>query len=169
MNNDKTKSGQRNGPARIDEFPYDVSPFGVRHMGGLAIEWTSTVNFAGNVIMRGGGLFATEAWCRAATRYAHAPERLGVQFGFRIALTAEGERACEAANVLVLGDCSGINLGSAKVDRVEADAVVRKLSTILLPSLHGRKSFHDCQLGILLTRETDGAELKGIVRPAATA
>ena len=90
MNNDKTKSGQRNGPARIDEFPYDVSPFGVRHMGGLAIEWTSTVNFAGNVIMRGGGLFATEAWCRAATRYAHAPERLGVQFGFRIALTAEG-------------------------------------------------------------------------------
>ncbi len=85
MNNDKTTDGERNGPARIDEFPYDVSPFGVRHLGGLAMEWTSTVNYADNVVMKGGGLFSTAAWCRAATRTAHAATHLGVQFGFRLA------------------------------------------------------------------------------------
>ena len=89
MHNDKTKSGQRNGPARIDEFPYDVSPFGV---SGIWVDSRSN----GPVRLTlpamsscGGGLFATEAWRRAATRYAHAPERLGVQFGFRVAITAE--------------------------------------------------------------------------------
>ena len=85
VNNDKTESGHRSGPARVDEFPYDVSPFGVRNMGGMAIEWTSSLNYAGNCMMRGGGLFSTSAWCRAATRYAHSAEQIGVQFGFRIA------------------------------------------------------------------------------------
>jgi eukaryotic-like serine/threonine-protein kinase len=85
VKNDKTESGHRSGPARVDEFPYDVSPFGVRNMGGMAIEWTSSRNYAGNTMMRGGGLFSTAVWCRAATRYAHAPEYIGVQFGFRIA------------------------------------------------------------------------------------
>ena len=91
MKNDKTQTGQRNGPARIDEFPYDVSPFGVRHMGGMTIEWTSTQNYAGNVVVKGGGLFSTESWCRAATRGAHPPERLGVQHGFRLALDVSEE------------------------------------------------------------------------------
>ena len=88
MTDDKTMSGAREGPGRIDEFPYDVSPFGVRHMGGLAMEWTSTVNYAGNIILRGGGLFSMAAYCRAASRSAHAPSHLAVQFGFRLAVTA---------------------------------------------------------------------------------
>ena len=86
IKNDQTESGHRSGPARIDEFPYDVSPFGVRHLGGLAIEWTSTLNYAGNCVLRGGGLFSTEAWCRAAARTAHSPDYLAVQFGFRLVL-----------------------------------------------------------------------------------
>jgi formylglycine-generating enzyme required for sulfatase activity len=90
MRNDRTASGERNGPARIDEFPYDISPFGVRHMGGIAIEWTSSQNHVGKYVMRGGGLFSTGAWCRAATRYAHPAEDLGVQFGFRVAQDLPG-------------------------------------------------------------------------------
>ena len=76
--------GPDHGPAPVGSFPLDESPFGVLDMGGLAIEWTSTVGGEAGIVMRGGGVFSTAQWCRAATRTVHPPDWLGVQFGFRI-------------------------------------------------------------------------------------
>ena len=81
----KTEGEEGRGPARVDQFPYDVSPFGVRHMGGLAMEWTTSDDQSGQAVVRGGGIFSTGAWCRAAARSSWDPQHLGVQFGFRIA------------------------------------------------------------------------------------
>ena len=77
---------RRRGPSRVDEFPYDVSPFGVRHMGGLVIEWTSSADSGGRYWVRGGGLFSMAPWCRAAKRGSFSHDWLAVQFGFRLAL-----------------------------------------------------------------------------------
>ena len=78
------RGGQQRSLSPVDEFPFDVSPFGVRNMGGMAIEWTQTQREDGRQIMKGGGVFSTPPWCRAGARTIHPPEWLGVQFGFRL-------------------------------------------------------------------------------------
>ncbi|MEE2787217.1 MAG: bifunctional serine/threonine-protein kinase/formylglycine-generating enzyme family protein [Myxococcota bacterium] len=78
------RGGQQRSLSPVDEFPFDVSPFGVRNMGGMAIEWTQTQRPDGRQVMKGGGVFSTPPWCRAGARTIHPPEWLGVQFGFRL-------------------------------------------------------------------------------------
>ena len=58
-------------------------------MGGLVIEWTDSKDENNLAIVRGGGLFSTEPWCRAAKRAGFAPDWLAVQFGFRLAVNPD--------------------------------------------------------------------------------
>ena len=50
-------------------------------MGGLAMEWTTSDDQSGQAVVRGGGIFSTGAWCRAAAKWL-GPSTSGVQFGF---------------------------------------------------------------------------------------
>ncbi len=76
----------RSTPVDVDAYPHDRSPWGVRHLAGLVLEWTGTVDPVDpeRRIMRGGGFFSPEPWCRAASRKSNEATTCFIQFGFRI-------------------------------------------------------------------------------------
>ena len=65
-------------PAPVDEFPFDESPFGVRGLAGnardicLRDDAASTETFE---LLRGGGWYDGEDWCRSTSRGGDAPEQ----------------------------------------------------------------------------------------------
>ncbi len=73
-------------PVPVGTYELDRSPFGVRDMAGLAIEWTSSTRDGGDgqVIQRGGGFASPQSWCRAAARRGNFPGQIVAMFGFRV-------------------------------------------------------------------------------------
>lgn len=72
-------------PLPVGSHEFDCSPYGVRDMAGLVVEWTSTRSEDGvYVITRGGGFKSPAEWCRAATRRVNHPTIHPTQLGFRI-------------------------------------------------------------------------------------
>ena len=82
------------GPVAVDEFPTDVSIYGVRGTAGNLREWTSTRLVTGAddherewCVVRGGAWFAPALYSRVATRDWFAPGEASEQYGFRLAVT----------------------------------------------------------------------------------
>ncbi len=75
-------------PTAVGSYQFDESPFGVRDMAGLVIEWTSTRDDDSETpryITRGGGYGSPANSCRAASRRSNVADRIVRLFGFRIA------------------------------------------------------------------------------------
>lgn len=75
-------------PAAVGSYQLDQSPFGVRDMAGLVVEWTATRDDQDSetprYIQRGGGFASPASWCRAASRRSNVADRIVSLFGFRI-------------------------------------------------------------------------------------
>jgi formylglycine-generating enzyme required for sulfatase activity len=83
---------ERNAPVPNDEFPSDVSVYGVRGLGGNVYDWTSTEEAQGTGphrrgwrVYRGGCWSSTARYCRAAYRGRTEPTLVNVNLGFRLA------------------------------------------------------------------------------------
>lgn len=72
-------------PVPVGSYAYDQSPFGVRDMAGLVIEWTASVLADGQRVQRGAASTSPAAWCRAASRRTQRGDWVAPQFGFRVA------------------------------------------------------------------------------------
>ena len=83
---------ERTAPVVVDEFPRDVSVYGVRGLAGNMEDWTSTEQFEGTGparrvfrVRRGGGWDYEARYCRAAYRYGHVPTWCYDYLGIRLA------------------------------------------------------------------------------------
>ena len=83
---------ERTAPAAVEEFPRDVSVYGVRGLAGNAYDWTSTVEVQGTGesrrvyrVNRGGSWGYTAPYCRAANRWKYEPSYVSGDRGFRLA------------------------------------------------------------------------------------
>ena len=83
---------ERNAPVVIEEFPTDVSVYGVRGLGGNMCDWTSTEVTQGTGprlrarrVDRGGSWSYGGRYCRAANRDWHEPMRCTGLLGLRLA------------------------------------------------------------------------------------
>jgi len=83
---------ERTAPVVIDEFPRDVSVYGVRGLGGNIEDWTSSESVEGSGdsrrvarVYRGGHWSGTARGCRAANRNGSGPALVLTVLGFRLA------------------------------------------------------------------------------------
>ena len=83
---------ERNALVVIDDFPTDLSVYGVRGLGGNIRDWTSTENIEGSGperrvsrVHRGGCWSSVARNCRAALRYWFVPAGVLDGVGFRLA------------------------------------------------------------------------------------
>jgi serine/threonine protein kinase/formylglycine-generating enzyme required for sulfatase activity len=72
-------------PARVDQFPTDVSPYGLRGVGGNVRQWTASHAPSGERVLRGGCWFFPETGARCAHRYLLDPQNRADTVGFRVA------------------------------------------------------------------------------------
>lgn len=75
-------------PTSVGSYPYDRSPFGIRDMAGLVLEWTRTPSGSGDdqYIQRGGSFNSPSNWCRTAARKNNQADLPYIPFGFRYVL-----------------------------------------------------------------------------------
>ena len=83
---------ERNSPVPVDEFPTDVSVYGVRGLGGNIQGWTATEEVSGTGparrvarVGRGGCWSSAARDCRAAFRLWVVPAVVLDVLGFRLA------------------------------------------------------------------------------------
>ena len=92
--------------SRVDEFPLDESPFGIRNMCGGAADFTSTDHpgFPGCVVARGGSWLRAEVSTRAATRAGAPREEVSAGGGFRLVHVPSRLRGSEYESIQRLSD-----------------------------------------------------------------
>ena len=92
LGNMRQSRKERTAPTAVDEYPRDVSVYGVRGLGGNARDWTATEFVQGsgparrvNRIIRGGNWDGPARYARAANRFWHLPAHVNGDVGFRLA------------------------------------------------------------------------------------
>ncbi|MFC2171666.1 formylglycine-generating enzyme family protein, partial [Acidobacteriota bacterium] len=90
---------ERNAPVMVDEYPTDLSVYGVRGMGGNMRDWTSTeeIHGEGNEarhtrVVRGGAWHFTSIGSRCAARNTNGPADVDGDLGFRVCQVARRTR-----------------------------------------------------------------------------
>jgi len=81
-------------PVPVDEFPTDISVYGIRGLGGNVREWTTSEWLEGRhesaarvtQVLRGGAWNDFSAGARAAVRHRFGPTRVGDAVGFRLVI-----------------------------------------------------------------------------------
>ena len=89
---------ERPAPVPIQEFPTDVSVYGVRGMAGNVSDWSITEIVEGtrakpNRAVMGGGWDGARISVRIAGRHCYAPNRVFDDIGFRLARVPEKHRS----------------------------------------------------------------------------
>jgi serine/threonine-protein kinase len=75
----------RSGPAPVQAWPDDESPFGVRSVAGGVREWTSSAADPGRFLLRGGSWRARPEQCRLCARATGAHDLTHETIGIRLA------------------------------------------------------------------------------------
>jgi len=83
---------ERPSPVVVEEFPGDVSVYGVRGLAGNTEDWTSSEDIQGtgdsrrvDRVLRGGGWSYAARRCRAAHRHGYVPTSVFANLGLRLA------------------------------------------------------------------------------------
>lgn len=86
----RNSRAERNCPVAVNEFPTDLSIYGIRGMGGNVRNWTSTVESDGEDdprearVVRGGGWYDNQVNARCADRDWNEPALVIDYVGFRL-------------------------------------------------------------------------------------
>ena len=86
-------------PASIHSYPLDCSPYGVMHLNGNVIEWSSSIDDeeAGTHVMRGASYSSAPQGCRLDTHLSSPGGFRYGSYGFRLAVDLPGDARRSAA------------------------------------------------------------------------